>query len=87
MNTFERDTTTAHFAEYYVRTISIQMFQQPIDERVDFIKGVIQGMDRRIAAGETHFKAFRKVFVGMKRDAKVAAKVAARNTYSSEVKA
>ena len=87
MNIFERDTTTEEFARYYVGTISREIVSHPVADRVDFIRGVIQGMDRRIASGESHYKPFRKIFVGMKRDAKAAAKVAARATYTGEVKA
>ena len=82
-----QDTTTEDFARYYVASISFEMFGQPIEDRVSFIKGVIDSMDRRIAEGNKEFKAFRKVFIGMKREAREAAKVAARATYSNEAKA
>ena len=88
MDTFDNiDTTTSHFANYYITAISTKIVSHPVNDRVEFIKGVIQGVDRRIAKGNIEFKAFRKIFVAMKRDAKEAAKVAARTSYSIEAKA
>ena len=81
------DTTTEHFANYYITAISTKIVSEPVADRVDFIKGVIIGVDRRIANGDIEFKAFRKIFVAMKRDAKQAAKVAARTSYAIEARA
>ena len=88
MDAFENiDTTTSHFADYYITAISTKIVSHPVADRVEFIKGIIIGVDRRIAKGNVEFKAFRKIFVAMKRDAKEAAKVAARTSYAIEARA
>ena len=73
-----------NFHDFYIMRAITIIRNEPMADRVDFIKGMIQGIDEDIASGKVEFKSIRREINKMK---KVAKQEAARTTYSIEAKA